>query len=115
MERRKFEIRDFGSRRWLMEVQSGVVRVRVSIPATLPAFPVLVFFDVVDREITSREPPTVESGRCHRVRVSPSIEESMKQSGFVGIRVERSLGDEGIRRKVPLQQAQRLSIRWTCR
>jgi hypothetical protein len=48
MERREVEVGDFGGRRWLVEVHPGVVRVRVPVPATFPACPVLVLFDVVD-------------------------------------------------------------------
>jgi hypothetical protein len=48
MERRKFEVGDFGGRRWFIEVQPGVVRVRVPIPATFPEFLILMLFDVVN-------------------------------------------------------------------
>jgi hypothetical protein len=94
MERREFEVGNFGGRRWLVEVQPGVVRVRVPVPATFPACPVLVLFDVVDREIASREPSDVETGRSYCVRISSSVEQPTKQSRFVCIRVERGLGDE---------------------
>jgi hypothetical protein len=94
MDRRELEIDDFGGRRWFVEVQPGIVGVRMAVPATLPSRSIVVFFDVVDREIARREPPNVESGGCNQLRVTVGVQDAAKELGFVRIRIERGLGDE---------------------
>jgi len=83
-----------------MEVQSCVVWVGMTIPATLPSAIILVCFDVVKREISRREPTNIESGRYNTLRILSRVDERVKQARLVGIWVEFRLSNKRFRPKV---------------
>ncbi len=87
-----------------------VVGVWVLIPAALPLESVVMRFDIVNREITSREPSDIKSCSLYRFGVSASIKQYVEESWFVGVWVELCLDHERIRREVSLKQSQSLTV-----
>nr|WP_257301054.1 hypothetical protein [Haloarchaeobius sp. FL176] len=85
-----------------MEVQAGVVAVRMPVPPTLPTA-LVVLLDVVYREIARREPSNVEPGCLDYLRVLFGGESHSKESRLESVRVERGLGDERIRREMSFE------------
>nr|WP_256409286.1 hypothetical protein [Halorubrum rutilum] len=104
VERRQVEVRDRSARRRFVKVHSAVVRVRMSVPATLPSTGI-PSLDVVYREVARGEPPNVDSRRSHRLGVAVRGERRAKEPRFVRIRFELDLVDQRIGRQLSLDQS----------
>jgi hypothetical protein len=58
-----------------MKVETSVVHVRVSIPATLPRTVVVSVFEVMDGEVVSREPSYINASSGDWIRIPSSIKQ----------------------------------------
>ena len=75
-------------------MESCVVRIGVTIPATLPSTLILVCFDVVERQIARGEPANIEPSRDNGLRILSRVDERVKEARLIGVRVEFRLDNE---------------------